>query len=108
MDRVTEGLAQLRRRRWTCVIGFALLMPLTIVVGTVFGSSLGVATFVLGATLLLATALSLYWTRCPRCGDHFFTGVLHSSSPELGGQVLWRSSCVNCRLSLKAKDGALL
>jgi hypothetical protein len=45
-------------------------------------------------------AVIFAWAKCPRCGDHFFTGALRSSSPVVGGWSLWQTSCANCKLPL--------
>jgi hypothetical protein len=85
-------------------------------VGAVLGGSLAgkqgamVGFLVTGASLFVigvVHALQLEYTRCPRCDDYFFTGLLKSANPELNtfgilGLIL-RRTCVNCGLSVECQ-----
>ena len=76
------------------------MVLIAVTVGRVLGESavfLGFGLFALSSIFLGA---KVAWAKCPRCGDHFFSGALRSPNPVLGGAMLRQTSCVNCKLPL--------
>ena len=104
------------RRRWLFIGLFAFIPGalLGALVGDLLAGDTGslVGFLVMGCGLLGTGVVHmsiLHYTRCPRCDDYFFTGLLKASNPDLGGfGIFVRRTCVNCSLRLDASESSAL
>ncbi len=102
MDAIGAGLRGIKRRRVACAAALVGWLPISALVDFLLGPGAAFAAATVYAAVLASLVGTLYWMRCPRCGDAFFHGALRAASPELGRFSLWRSKCVYCGLSLRA------
>ena len=102
-ERESFALRRISSRRRMFNWGFPGAFLLTGLAFALGGERIGFTAFgasALGVGVLGARA---FWSTCPRCGDHFFTGVLHSRNPKMSGLALRRNRCANCKLSLDGR-----